>query len=256
MRAAFASLDSSVNTLCFSPNGHFLLSGDSGGGVRIWSLRDGSSKTLIHNAHNIFSVAFSPDGRHVASLDFHGWLRIWDARSGWLLDSWKGHTHGAFCMAFSPDGKGLVSGGEDKTLRYWDVSSLLLAGKIGRGRKISGIPGQKFQQIRTFEGHAVRNFLTWNFLTVQLISYFQSMIRSVGFSPDHKWVVTGSLDKTLRIWDPYTATWQCTLHGDNVYTAAVDFNSAGKYLACGGNCQVSLWKFSQSCRESIDISAD
>jgi len=155
MRAVFAGHRKSVTTIYFSPNGRFLVAGDGDGSVRVWTIRDGSSKELIDDAKNILSVTFSPDGRHIASVDVHGWLRIWDTRTGQLLDTWEGHTQDALCVAFSPDGKGLVSGSGDAILRYWDVSSLAVT-KTGRGR-VSGTPGQRFQQIRTFEGHTARN---------------------------------------------------------------------------------------------------
>ena len=144
----------SVTTIYFSPNSRFLVAGDGDGSVRIWSIRDGSSKVLIDDAKSILSVTFSPDGRHIASADVHGWLRICDARTGQLLDTWEGHSQDALCVAFSPDGKGLVSGSGDAILRYWDVSSLAVM-KKGRGRMIGG---QRFQQIRTFEGHTARIF--------------------------------------------------------------------------------------------------
>ena len=155
IRAIFKDHEISANTLSFSPNGRFLVTGGYGP-VRLWSLRDGSFKKLKGVDTNIYSIAFSPDGRHIACLDYQGYLRIWDARTGHLLDEWRAHERGSFGLAFSPDGKGLVSGGTDTEPKYWDVSSLAVM-ETGRGRVIDGNLGQRFAHVRTFQGHTVRN---------------------------------------------------------------------------------------------------
>jgi WD40 repeat protein len=133
----------------FSPDGHFLVATE-GSKVLIWSIRDGSSKTLDDDHSIAFSVAFSPDGRHITSVDYYGWISVWHVRTGQLLDKWKGHAIYGNCVAFSPDGKGLVSGANDGILKYWDASSLV-GMKMGKDRA-------RFQQIRKFEGHSVRHF--------------------------------------------------------------------------------------------------
>lgn len=158
MRAAFTH-HSTLESLCFSPDGRFIVGGE-GLCIRIWSLRDGSSKTLLDDAANIFGITFSPNGRNIASVDFDGLLRIWNTRTGQLLDTWLGHTGMGLCVAFIPDGMGLVSGGADGILKYWDVSSLsdMELGRYG------GSPGERFQLIRKFEGHDVRDFRAFHLL--------------------------------------------------------------------------------------------
>ena len=165
MRSAFTNHLLSASIICFSQNGRSLAACD-GGSVRIWSVRDGSSKRLIHDAPNISSVTFSPDGRHIASVEAGGWLRICKARTGQLLDRWRAHTRNVLHFVFSPDGGGLVSVGENKILRYWDVSSLVVIPARGR---MTGTPGQRFPQIREFAGHMVCNFPSFPLLSLNTI---------------------------------------------------------------------------------------
>ena len=69
------------------------------------------------------------------------------------------------------------------------------------------------------------------------------MVRSVSFSPDNRWVAIGSTDTTVRIWDPWTAEWRCTLHGHSEYLRTVDFSPTGKYLATGAeDGLVRIWR--------------
>ena len=141
----FKGHTSTIEGIAFSPDGRFLVSGSHDSSVRIWNLRDGSSKVIpVPRRTNAFvSVAFSPDGRHIAAGNVDNALWIWDARSHKPVAKWRGHTDRVNCIEFTPDGKGLMSGSYD--VKYWDVSSL------GTG---SG--PQRFPEIRRFSGHTVR----------------------------------------------------------------------------------------------------
>ena len=136
-----------IEGIAFSPNGRSLVSGSHDSSVRIWNLRDGSSKVMpaTGDAKIFFSVAFSPDGRHIAAGDLDNMLWIWDARTHTLVAKWRGHTDHVNCIEFTPDGKKLMSGSDDRTIRYWDMSSL------GTGSE-----PQRFPEIRAFSGHTVR----------------------------------------------------------------------------------------------------
>ena len=139
-----------IKGIAFSPNGRSLISGSDDESVRIWMLRDGSSKLMPVTGKTSFfnCVAFSPDGRYIAGGDLHNSLWVWDSRSHTLVAKWLGHRHSVRCIEFTPDGKGLVSGGDDGAIIFWDMTSL------GTGSE-----PQSFPEIRRFSGHTVRFFV-------------------------------------------------------------------------------------------------
>ena len=147
MRAMFKKHASIIESIAFSPNGRSLVSGSHDSSVRMWNLRDGSSKVMpaTGDPNIFFSVAFSPDGRHIAAGDFDNTLWIWDTRMHKLVAKWRGHTHRVTCIEFTPDGQRLMSGSRDQTIKYWDMSSL---GTVSEP--------QRFPEIRAFSGHTVR----------------------------------------------------------------------------------------------------
>jgi WD40 repeat protein len=60
-------------------------------------------------------------------------------------------------------------------------------------------------------------------------------VASLAFSPDGKTLVTGSLDKTVKLWD-------AALKGHTNYVQAVAFSPDGKLLASAGEDKaVRLW---------------
>ena len=139
MRASFKGHNYDTASLEFSPNGQFLVSASWDCTVRLWRMRDGSSRQLMVTDGIPNTVSFSVQGRYVFSGNDDSCLRIWDTRTDKLMAKWKGHLGRVWCVALSKDGKGLVSGGEDKILKYWDTS--------------------QYKEILRFEGHTVRSVL-------------------------------------------------------------------------------------------------
>ena len=145
-----------VNCISFSPDGRSFVSGSDDNSVRIWNIRDGSSKGLpgTDKPGYFLSVVFRPDGRYIAAGDSRCSLWIWDSRTHQIVANWKGHNGWVWCVEFVPDGKGLMSGSRDGTVKYWDVSSLVIHEAISRREVV--VLGASFPLIRCFSGHTVR----------------------------------------------------------------------------------------------------
>ena len=130
--------------------------------------------TVLLRGESVFCVAFSPDGKWLAG-GLAGVIALWDVSGqnvSWgesnpfkgVLGNRGGDAYTAGDIAFSPDGTTLASsaGGGDNTIRLWDVET---------------------RQLQTvLEGHT-------------------DGVTSVAFSPDGSTLASGSLDKTIRLWD-------------------------------------------------------
>lgn len=119
-------------------------------------------------------IFFSPDGRYLAASTSGKVIALWDLETGSVVPGFDGKRQDYnFCIesgaAFSPDGKFIATyiwgacGCRDFLIRLWDARR--------------GVPLREFKR-----GHT-------------------SDICSICFSPDGRLLASGSMDRTLRIWD-------------------------------------------------------
>ena len=190
-----------VNSVAFSSDGTFLVSGSDDKTAILWDIQTGGViNTFCGHAKTVFSVSISPDCTMVASGSEDHTIWLWDTQTGRCHCVIKGHSNDVSSVCFSPiNSQSLRSASRDGTVRQWDI----------KGHQIGS----------TYEGNYVAfssdgtNFVSWgNAGAVATVrdSISEEVVAglwlsggsfySCCLSPNGRFIA-GNIDSTIHIWD-------------------------------------------------------
>ena len=189
--------EESMTALVVSSDGRLVATGTSQGVLRLWETATGEKKQDFKanekSPGSVKSIGFSPDGRFMVTTstsDPDTNARLWDVATGkqirrFAMDDDNDERYNVTAVALSLDGRlgltwGFSSGINQmvfegaNTPRLWDATS------------------EKNREIGRLTGHSDDVF-------------------AAAFSPDARFVVTGSKDGTTRLWETATGRELCRL---------------------------------------------
>ena len=232
-----------VRALAFSRDGKLLAAAGGlparSGEVKIWDVEARKETTVIHGHTDcIYAVAFSPDGKSVATSSYDKLIKLWDVATGKEIRTLKDHIDAVYALAFTPDGKRLVSGAADRSVKVWDVASgerlytmsepldgLNTIALDPTGTKVAA--GGLDKTIRIWElGDKGATLLN------SLIAHEDAILK-LAWSPDGKFIVSTSADKTIKIFKASDLTEIKTYDGQPDWVLSLAFAPDGKSFAAG-----------------------
>ncbi len=206
---------SAVQEIAAFADGRYLASAASDGVTKLWDLNTyGEARTII-GQRPIEALAASPSGRLLATGADDGRVRMYDPSNGreiWSLDPLPAPVR---ALAFSPDGRYFAVAGDEPKVRLWDLQGDS-SGSVGTDRP-------------------TRPTRTWD---------HKAAVWSLAFSPDGKYLITGSDDGTTRVWDTSsngTEVRDLRPASGGTQTRAAAVSPDGKLIISGGDHAIGIW---------------
>lgn len=193
------SHDSVISAVAFSPDGRFIVSASADKTLRVWGKYTGELKRIL-NGHldSVNTVAISPDSQIIASGSDDRTIRLWTFDNSYRHRVFEGHTAGVTGVVFTSDGKYIISADRDRSIRIRDTNTgESIKSWVGHDR---GILGLAIHPIKDLLASACdREIKLWDLRSGEPIKTLLGTAPIV-FSPDGRFLVSGSYGNTVKIW--------------------------------------------------------
>lgn len=204
---------------------------DYGGGGCVWDVNAGRVPSGLEKLPRVLSADINVE--HKLMVTYHGHPKgngpaeLWDLSTGRSFAVLgKPNDRGVNGVALSPDGKFVVTANTDNTARVWEVPEKRESGDAERDEQ-QGKAQALDSPLWVLSGH-------------------RGPVRSAAFSPDGRFVLTASDDRTARVWDVKTGREVSVLRGHRSGVLSAAFGPDGNRMITSGDDGVArVWDAGQ-----------
>jgi katanin p80 WD40 repeat-containing subunit B1 len=221
-QGAYHGHNSVPTAIAFDTKSKVLVSGSSGGSLRMWDIVKEVPVRVFNSGHRtqISCLDHHPFGDFLISGSQDTYIKVWDVKNKVCLQTYKEHSRAVNVVKFSPDGRWAASGAGDGLVKLWDLTAgkclRELACHTGEITSIQFHPREFLLAV----GSTDRTFSLWD------LDRFELMARSAAdttpvqrlyFLPNRNGIAMSTSD-TLKVYD---CSLTGTLHA--VETVGVDW---------------------------------
>jgi WD40 repeat protein/uncharacterized caspase-like protein len=219
-----------VGPVAFSPDGNFALSVRWDGEISRWDFKTGVRSTLLSLPPRSSDVtALSYDGRFAIGSGEKEPISVWNLVTGEKIQTFDASSAGADRLVLSRDGRYVLSTPSNEfsekgdPIQLWDIGTGSLIRTIG-----SELPSLDIKVVNGDEVAAIGDAITTG-------RPFARIILALAFSADGRYAISGSEDRSARLWDLSTGH-QIRKFQDYLYWIhAVALSPSNTYAASGNS---------------------
>lgn len=256
-----------VHCCCFTSCGAYLLSCSTDGAIAVWLADTGERVAeLVHPDRSpIRTCTVAPDSTHVIAGACDGTVALWDFSSKTLRRCLAVSESSVVACCFSPCSQMFVSGCTSGDLRLWGVDGTSL--HVQKDAHDLGVTCCSFASQFEVDDRSLefrlascgqdsqlkiwivsqREGTVHTMKLLHTLSGQSAPVLSCAFSSDGALVVSGSVDKTVAIYDANLGTLLHSLKQHDRYVTAVAMSNTPPFLLATGSMDrtVRVWRIGE-----------
>ncbi len=240
----FSNFDAPIIKIALHPYGHRFIFSTRENAFQEWSIeQDKSTQLFVGHKMPVESIDYTNDGAKVISSSYDATIKTWNPETGECIQTLKGHIGPITDLKTSPtNANELLTCGRDNKIKGWNLSNgecifsihltgaacldihpdsrRFIAGSWDNMIKESDYKGSK---LNVFEGYS-------------------NQVTAIDCSKDGQYLISGSSDNAIRLWDLETGICIQTIKGHTQNINNLAFSKSGKFiLSASDDCTIKLW---------------
>ncbi|KAF2764058.1 WD40 repeat-like protein [Teratosphaeria nubilosa] len=249
---------SNIDTVSINKTGEWLAFGSSAlGQLLVWEWQS-ESYILKQQGHfdSMNALTYSPSGDRIITCADDGKIKVWDTASGFCIVTFTEHTSGVTACEFARRGNVLFTASLDGSARAFDLIRYrcfrtFTAPKRLSFSSIAVDPSGEVVAAGSLDDFDIH---IWNVQTGQLLDQLaghEGPVSSLAFAPNGGNLVSGSWDKTVRIWSVFARTQTSEPLQLQADVLCVTIRPDSKQIAVSTlDGQLTFWSLSEATQQA------
>ncbi|KXT02233.1 hypothetical protein AC578_5079 [Pseudocercospora eumusae] len=249
---------SKVDTVTINKSGEWLAFGSSAlGQLLVWEWQS-ESYVLKQQGHfdSMNALTYSPSGDRIITCADDGKIKVWDTASGFCIVTFTEHTSGVTACEFARRGNVLFTASLDGSVRAFDLIRYrcfrtFTAPKRLSFSSIAVDPSGEVVAAGSLDDFDIH---MWSVQTGQLLDNLnghEGPVSSLAFAPNGGNLVSGSWDRTVRIWNVFDRTPTSEPLQLQADVLAVTVRPDSRQIAVSTlDGQLTFWNLSEATQEA------
>ncbi len=250
----------SVPVIRVSPDKKLLALAEADGKITLIDLATGKpARQLAGHTAAVTSLGFSGNGARLVSGSADKTVRIWDVAAGTLLATLASNPQAVTAVAIHANGLQAASGAADGQIALWKLDAAEpkpLPGDNGIPATVAAVSldGKQLALGGTADGKAVifvRDIASGN--VTKTLPGHEGAISALAFSADTTKLISGSADKTSRVWNLADGKdlAKFALHANTVTGVALNSNGTIAVSGAADNT-LKIWNVADATKEAFN----
>eukprot|EP01035_Chromulina_nebulosa_P020949 gene20949-27152_t len=196
-----------ITTMSYDSTGTLVATGSTDRSVRVWDITKGHCTHKFNEHADIIRLVQFHSNSSITnttstlySTSDDNTIKIWDLITSACIATFNDHISSPKAIGFSPDGYMLLSTGLDKVINFYELRDYSLIKLFPVMEEIHGLIVLSNEHSNSLLGENSLKIGDMQFVIVVSDGHID-IVLAADVTPDGKYLLTCSKDKTCRIWD-------------------------------------------------------